>query len=131
MNDGDPVCVERRIRRDVNELPAHRSPHQMRSWLQRNAESLGRKSRAITSIDALKPLKPPRCESKLLLRFLVRSAAQLRCVVNDIRTTGLNCRLVTYVVWWRCSNKIGKCWQPDSQRNGIVVDDVVHARAYF
>src|SRR5262249_22675171 len=91
----------------------------------------GRKSRAITSIDALKPLKLPWYESKLPLRLLVRSTAQLQCVVNDIRTTGLNGRFVTYVGWWRCFNKIGKCRQPASQRNGIVVDDVVHAWAYF
>src|SRR5262245_8357270 len=90
-----------------------------------------RKLRAIRSIDALKPFKLPWSESKLHLRLLVRSAAQLRCIVNDIWTTGLNCRFVTYVGWWRCSNEIGKCWQPDSQRDGIVVDNVVHAWAYF
>ena len=87
--------------------------------------------RAMTSIDILKPLQPPWCESKLRLRLLVRSAAQLRCVVNGIRATGLNCRFLTYVEWCRRPDKIGKCRQPDSQSGGIVVDDVVHARAYF
>src|SRR5580765_8085408 len=85
----------------------------------------------MTSIDVLKPLQLPWGEFKLRLRLLVRSAAQLRGVVNGIRAAGLNCRFLTDVGWSRCSNKIGKCRQPDSQRNGVVIDDVVDARGYF
>src|SRR4051794_12677031 len=79
----------------------------------------------------LKPFQRPWRESELLFCFLVRSPAQLRRVINRIRPGGLQRLLLADVRRRRSTDKTREGRQPDSQRDGVVVDDVVGAGQDF